>query len=94
MNCQDDECLSFSFRPLLARFGKCPGILTCGCAIGGRPVDIHLSNLEKMGARMIELENGYINAEANNLKGAQLDLFLFHLSVLRKPYDGRRFSRW
>ena len=59
--------------PLLTRFGKARVSLPGGCAIGGRPVDIHLSNLEKMGAT-IELENGYINAEASKLKGAQLDL--------------------
>ena len=59
--------------PLLARFGKAKVSLPGGCAIGGRPVDIHLSNLEKMGA-VINLENGYINAEAKRLKGAQLDL--------------------
>ncbi len=59
--------------PLLARFGKAKVSLPGGCAIGGRPVDIHLSNFEKMGAS-IKLENGYINAKAKKLVGAHLDL--------------------
>lgn len=59
--------------PLLARFGTAKVSLPGGCAIGGRPVDIHLSNFEKMGAS-IKIENGYINASAKKLIGAQLDL--------------------
>ena len=59
--------------PLLGRFGEAQVSLPGGCAIGGRPVDIHLSNLEKMGA-IIKLENGYIQAKASKLKGAVLDL--------------------
>jgi UDP-N-acetylglucosamine 1-carboxyvinyltransferase len=56
--------------PLLARFGKCSVSLPGGCAIGERPVDLHLSALEKMGAT-INIKNGYIEATAQNgLHGA------------------------
>lgn len=60
--------------PLLAKHGKCELSLPGGCAIGARPMDIHLSSLEKMGAK-IEIKNGYIYAESNGrLKGAHLIL--------------------
>jgi len=55
--------------PLLARYGVASVSLPGGCAIGARPVDIHLSGLEKMGA-IIEIENGYIKARCDKLKGA------------------------
>jgi len=58
--------------PLLARFGYCEVSLPGGCAIGQRPVDLHLSALEKMGAT-IEIKNGYIQASAKDgLKGATI----------------------
>ncbi len=49
--------------PLLARFGKCDVSLPGGCAIGQRPVDLHLKALEQMGAE-IEIKNGYVEARA------------------------------
>lgn len=55
--------------PLLARYGVASVSLPGGCAIGARPVDIHLTGLEKMGAQ-IEIENGYIKAKCDKLKGA------------------------
>jgi UDP-N-acetylglucosamine 1-carboxyvinyltransferase len=55
--------------PLLARYGQASVSLPGGCAIGARPVDIHLTGLEKMGAQ-IEIENGYIKAKCDKLKGA------------------------
>ena len=55
--------------PLLARYGVASVSLPGGCAIGARPVDIHLSGLEKMGAQ-IEIEKGYIKAKCEKLKGA------------------------
>jgi UDP-N-acetylglucosamine 1-carboxyvinyltransferase len=55
--------------PLLARFGKAQVSLPGGCAIGARPVNLHLRGLEKLGAS-ITLEHGYIRAEARRLKGA------------------------
>ncbi len=58
--------------PLLARFGHCEVSLPGGCAIGQRPVDLHLKALEQMGAT-IEIKNGYIEAKApNGLKGATI----------------------
>ncbi|HIG64871.1 MAG TPA: UDP-N-acetylglucosamine 1-carboxyvinyltransferase [Methyloprofundus sp.] len=59
--------------PLLARFGQADVSLPGGCAIGARPVDIHLIGLEKMGAD-IKVENGYIHAKAKRLKGCSLIL--------------------
>lgn len=59
--------------PLLARFGKGKVSLPGGCAIGTRPIDIHLTNLEKMGAA-IKIEAGYVNAETSKLQGVHLPL--------------------
>ncbi|CAM2006965.1 UDP-N-acetylglucosamine 1-carboxyvinyltransferase [Acanthopleuribacter pedis] len=58
--------------PLLARLGRAQVSLPGGCAIGARPVDLHLKALEKMGAK-IKLEHGYIDAQAERLKGAHID---------------------
>lgn len=58
--------------PLLARFGACMVSLPGGCAIGARPVDLHLKALEKMGAH-IHIEKGYIVAKAKHgLKGCDV----------------------
>ncbi|PIE72323.1 MAG: UDP-N-acetylglucosamine 1-carboxyvinyltransferase, partial [Deltaproteobacteria bacterium] len=58
--------------PLLARFRECKVSLPGGCAIGQRPVDLHLKALEAMGAQII-IEGGYIHAKApNGLKGADI----------------------
>ena len=57
--------------PLLARFGKAEVSLPGGCAIGARPVDMHLSGLEAMGAK-IKVEEGYIRATVDRLKGARI----------------------
>ncbi len=58
--------------PLLARFGHCEVSLPGGCAIGQRPVDLHLKALEQMGAN-IEIKNGYILASApNGLQGTTI----------------------
>ena len=57
--------------PLLARYGRAEVSLPGGCAIGSRPVDLHLKGLQAMGAN-IEMKNGYIVAEAERLTGAQL----------------------
>tara|TARA_R110002096_G_scaffold110035_11_gene240526 strand:- start:6031 stop:7296 length:1266 start_codon:yes stop_codon:yes gene_type:complete len=59
--------------PLLARFGSAEVSLPGGCAIGSRPVDIHLKGLEAMGAK-IRVENGYIHASCERLKGTRLML--------------------
>ena len=57
--------------PLLARFGSAEVSLPGGCAIGSRPVNLHIHGLEAMGAD-ISVENGYIKARAKRLKGAKL----------------------
>jgi len=57
--------------PLLARFGRADVSLPGGCAIGSRPVNLHIEGLRAMGAQ-IEVENGYIRASAKKLKGARL----------------------
>ena len=59
--------------PLVARFGEAHVSLPGGCAIGTRPVDIHLSGLVKMGAD-IHVDGGYIHAKAERLKGCRLVL--------------------
>ena len=59
--------------PLLTRFGQADVSLPGGCAIGARPVNIHLDGLVKMGAE-IKVENGYIHAKATRLKGCRLVL--------------------
>ena len=57
--------------PLLARFGQAVVSLPGGCAIGSRPVNLHVHGLAKMGAE-IEVNAGYIHARAKRLKGAHL----------------------
>ena len=57
--------------PLLAKYGEAKVSLPGGCAIGMRPVDMHLDALEKMGA-IISVENGYISAKAKKLQGAKI----------------------
>lgn len=58
--------------PILARFGHCEVSLPGGCAIGQRPVDLHLKALEHMGAH-IDIESGYIKATApNGLQGGEI----------------------
>ena len=57
--------------PLVARWGKAKVSLPGGCAIGSRPVNLHLAGLAKLGAD-ISIEHGYITATAKRLKGAQI----------------------
>ena len=57
--------------PLLAKYGKARIALPGGCAIGSRPVNYHLDSLEQMGAEIV-LKNGYIEASAKRLKGANI----------------------
>ncbi|MFC2158605.1 UDP-N-acetylglucosamine 1-carboxyvinyltransferase [Acidobacteriota bacterium] len=58
--------------PLLARRGKAIVALPGGCAIGSRPIDLHIHGLEKMGAT-ISLQHGYIQAEAKRLRGTEIE---------------------
>jgi UDP-N-acetylglucosamine 1-carboxyvinyltransferase len=57
--------------PLLARFGDADVSLPGGCAIGARPVNLHVAGLQAMGAR-VQVENGYIRARARRLHGAHI----------------------
>ncbi|MFZ9667020.1 MAG: UDP-N-acetylglucosamine 1-carboxyvinyltransferase [Steroidobacteraceae bacterium] len=59
--------------PLVARFGHADVSLPGGCAIGARPVNIHVAGLQAMGAE-VTIENGYIRARAKRLRGARLVL--------------------
>ncbi|HEX5464778.1 MAG TPA: UDP-N-acetylglucosamine 1-carboxyvinyltransferase, partial [Burkholderiales bacterium] len=61
--------------PLVARCGEAQVSLPGGCAIGLRPVDLHIKGLEAMGAS-ISIEQGYIRAQASRLKGAHIVLDL------------------
>jgi UDP-N-acetylglucosamine 1-carboxyvinyltransferase len=61
--------------PLVARFGEADVSLPGGCAIGSRPVDLHLKGLQALGAE-VSVENGYIKARAKRLKGAHIHLDL------------------
>lgn len=58
--------------PLLARKGRAVVALPGGCAIGTRPVDLHITGLQRLGAD-IKIEHGYIVAEAKRLKGAEFE---------------------
>ncbi len=57
--------------PLVARFGYARVSLPGGCAIGARPIDLHIQALEKMGAKMVT-EHGYVEARAERLRGAEI----------------------
>jgi UDP-N-acetylglucosamine 1-carboxyvinyltransferase len=59
--------------PLLGRFGRADVSLPGGCAIGARPVNLHVTGLRALGAS-IEIENGYIRARSQRLRGARLVL--------------------
>ena len=61
--------------PLVARFGEAVVSLPGGCAIGSRPVDLHLKGLQALGAE-VSVENGYIKAYAKRLKGARINMDL------------------
>jgi len=62
-----------SLGPLLARFGRARVSTPGGCAIGSRPVDLHLDGLQKMGAR-VRIVHGYVEAEADALRGGRIYL--------------------
>ncbi|TDR45811.1 UDP-N-acetylglucosamine 1-carboxyvinyltransferase [Tahibacter aquaticus] len=57
--------------PLVARYGEAEVSLPGGCAIGSRPVDLHIKGLQALGAD-VTVENGYIRAKAKRLKGARI----------------------
>jgi len=57
--------------PLLARCGRARVSLPGGCAIGARPIDLHIQGLERLGAAIVQ-EHGYVEASAKRLKGAEV----------------------
>ncbi len=57
--------------PLVARMGKARVSLPGGCAIGARPINLHIMGLEKLGAK-VAIEHGYVIAEAKKLRGAHI----------------------
>src|SRR5271163_640218 len=62
---------SLVLGPLIARTGIARVAMPGGCAIGGRPIDLHISGLEAMGATITQ-DHGYLEARANRLKGAHI----------------------
>jgi UDP-N-acetylglucosamine 1-carboxyvinyltransferase len=62
---------SLVLGPLVARAGMARVAMPGGCAIGGRPIDLHIKGLEKMGATITQ-EHGYLEARADRLRGAHL----------------------
>jgi UDP-N-acetylglucosamine 1-carboxyvinyltransferase len=62
---------SLVLGPLIARTGMARVAMPGGCAIGGRPIDLHIKGLEKMGASIVQ-EHGYLEAKAERLIGAHL----------------------
>ena len=72
--------------PLLAKFGKAKISLPGGCAIGSRPVDLHLMALKKLGAR-IKIKNGYIIAKSpGNLRGTNITFSKYQLVQLKMQF--------
>lgn len=57
--------------PLVARYGRARVSLPGGCAIGARPIDLHIKGLEQLGAKITQ-DHGYIEAKADRLKGAEI----------------------
>ena len=62
---------SLVLGPLIARTGMARVAMPGGCAIGGRPIDLHIKGLEAMGATITQ-EHGYLEARTNRLKGAHI----------------------
>ena len=69
-----------TFGPMLAKYKKAKISLPGGCAIGTRPVNLHLSALEQMGAK-IEVKNGYIYASTKELVGAQINFDMISVTA-------------
>ena len=67
--------------PLLARFGKARVSLPGGCAIGSRPVDLHIKGLQAMGAK-IHIEHGYIEATTENLPNQRLQGVRYYMDLV------------
>src|SRR5258707_5117218 len=57
--------------PLVARCGRARVSLPGGCAIGARPIDLHIKGLERLGATIVQ-DHGYVEASAERLHGAEI----------------------
>jgi UDP-N-acetylglucosamine 1-carboxyvinyltransferase len=82
--------------PLLARFGKAKVSLPGGCAIGSRPIDLHLESLKVLGAE-VNLEAGYVVARApkgGRLRGADVHFDKGDRDGHGESVDGRRARQW
>ena len=77
--------------PLLARVGSIRISLPGGCAIGSRPIDLHLKGFEALGAK-INIGSGFIQAKAERLKGTTIYLDFPSVGA-REYHDGSYFSR-
>jgi UDP-N-acetylglucosamine 1-carboxyvinyltransferase len=62
---------SLVLGPLVARCGRARVSLPGGCAIGARPIDLHIKGLEQLGAKIVQ-DHGYVEASADRLKGAEI----------------------
>src|SRR5487761_2331497 len=62
---------SLVLGPLIARAGMARVAMPGGCAIGGRPIDLHIKGLEKMGATILQ-DRGYLEARTERLRGAHI----------------------
>src|SRR5262249_40127021 len=62
---------SLVLGPLVARCGRARVSVPGGCAIGARPIDLHIKGLERLGAKITQ-DHGYIDASAKRLKGAEI----------------------
>jgi UDP-N-acetylglucosamine 1-carboxyvinyltransferase len=79
--------------PLVARFGRAVVSLPGGCAIGARPVDLHLKALEALGATL-DLRDGYVHAEAKGgLKGAVIDFPLVSVGATENALMAATFAK-
>ena len=79
---------SLVLGPLVARCGRARVSLPGGCAIGSRPINLHVSALERLGAT-VRQEHGYIEAQApNGLRGAEVSLRPDHGDRHRGSADG------
>ena len=79
--------------PLLARYGNASVSLPGGCAIGTRPVNLHLDGLERMGVKF-KINSGYVTGNCEKgMKGSTINLKKISVGATENIYDGCYFSR-
>ena len=83
---------SLVLGPLVARCGRARVSLPGGCAIGARPIDLHLKGLERLGAKITH-DHGYVEATARPPQGRRNRIRKNHRHRHRRPADGRHPSR-